>query len=165
MAQAYACTGKQGRLPSNEVIEMQGYANEELDQIERLYDIRISGQLKSFLLEMGRSDGGLIGDSFIQLYRPSWRVRAHLLFQVDFFNQMQETGHYEFLNKPFVLAWISETQYYFVQTSLADDAIYHYDSNVECVVKTEWDLCGFLRMLAHENDGDTKAVVGDLLAI
>ncbi|URN88749.1 MAG: SMI1/KNR4 family protein [Pseudomonas protegens] len=143
-----------------------GYSLDELEKIKRLYDIRISGQLQSFLLEMGRSDGGLIGDSFIQLYRPSWRVRTHLLFQVGFLSQMQEAGHYEFLNKPFVLAWVSETQYYFIQTLMGDDAVYHYDSNVECVVKTEWDLLGLLKMLMCANGGDIKAgVVGDLLEI
>ncbi|OOV99540.1 hypothetical protein [Pseudomonas sp. MF4836] len=146
--------------------DILGYSLEDLERIERLYDVRISGQLKSFLLEMGRSDGGLIGDSIIQLYRPSWRIRAHLLFQVDFFSQMQESGNYVFLNKPFVLAWISETQYYFVQTLLADDAIYHYDSNVESVVKTRWDICCFMKSLVSERVGDMKVgVVGNLLEI
>ncbi|GEM_PF-1998335 len=79
---------------------------------------------------------------------------------------MQESGHYEFLNKPFVLAWVSETQYYFIQTLMGDDAVYHYDSNVERVVKTEWDLRGFLKMLMYENGNDIKAgIVGDLLEI
>ncbi|MBW8354233.1 SMI1/KNR4 family protein [Pseudomonas protegens] len=147
-------------------IEFLGYSLDELEKIKRLYDIRISGQLQSFLFEMGRSDGGLIGDSFIQLYRPSWRVRTHLLFQAEFLSQMQEAGHYEFLNRPFVLAWVSETQYYFIQTLKGDDAVYHYDSNVESVVKTEWDLRGLLKMLMCANSGDIKAgAVGDLLEI
>jgi len=49
---------------------------------------------------------------------------------------------------------------------MGDDAVYHYDSNVERVVKTEWDLRGFLKMLMYENGNDIKAgIVGDLLEI
>ncbi|MDH5803365.1 MAG: SMI1/KNR4 family protein [Gammaproteobacteria bacterium] len=135
-------------------INCLGYSNLELEKIERLYNVEIKGQFKSFLIEMGKSDGGLIGDYSIQLYRPAWRVREHLLFQVDFFNQMQEEGFYDFLNKPFVFSLISETQYYFLQTSLDNhDVVYHYDSNNELVKMTDWDLVNFMKMLVAENKG------------
>jgi hypothetical protein len=146
-------------------VDCVGYSSDELDKVARLYDINLQGQLKLFLADMGKSDGGLIGDSMIQLYRPSWKVREHLLFQLDFFNQMQEEGFYDFLNKPFVFSLVSETQYYFIQTSL-NDVVCHYDSNAETVKETEWDLVGFLKMLASENNGQLKPKsLGDLLAI
>lgn len=142
-----------------------GYEDDELDKISRLYNLTIDGQIKSFLKIMGKSDGGVIGDSMIQLYRPSWKVREHLIFQVDFFNQMQEEGFYDYLNQPFVFSLVSETQYYFIQTSL-NDLVYHYDSNLEEVKATEWDLVSFLRMLARENDNDSRIKsVGNLLDI
>lgn len=137
------------------IVDCAGYSGDELNKIARLYDFNLQGQLKLFLADMGKSDGGLIGDSMIQLYRPSWRVREHLLFQLDFFNQMQEEGFYDFLNKPFVFSLVSETQYYFIQTSL-NDVVYHYDSNTETVKATDWDLVGFLKMLASENNGQLK---------
>mgnify|MGYP001101860842 CR=1 FL=1 len=143
-----------------------GYDTHELGQIERLYDIKVQGQLKSFLYEMGKSDGGVIGEYLIPLYTPSWGIRSHLLFQVDFFDQMQEAGHYTFLNKPFVVALVSETQYYFVQTGLGNDAVYHFDSNTDEVKETNWDLIGFLGELAEENAGDCHLVTeGSLVRI
>lgn len=147
------------------VVNCVGYSERELDKISRLYDIRIEGQLKLFLSGMGKCDGGLIGDSQIQLYRTSWMVREHLLFQVDFFSQMQEAGNYGFLNKPFVFSLVSETQYYFLQTSLSD-AVYHYDSNTDVVTEAGVDLLDFLKLLAAESKGALKVLVcGDLLRI
>jgi len=144
-----------------------GYAQWELESIERLYNIKVEGQLKGFLSEMGRSSGGMIGDSLIQLYRPSWRVRQHFLFQVDFFNQMQEEGLYDFLKKPFIFSLVSETQYYFLQTSGDEgDVVYQFDSNAGVAVRTEWDLVGFIKMLISENEGEAKILAqGDLLVI
>lgn len=48
-----------------------GYSDLELEKIERLYDVRIAGDLKRFLSECGRSDRGLIGDDPIVLYRSA----------------------------------------------------------------------------------------------
>ncbi|WP_018693709.1 hypothetical protein [Algicola sagamiensis] len=141
----------------------KGYSEDELEQIARLYNIVIEGQLKAFLAEMGRSDGGLIGDDMIHLYRPTWNVRTHLFFQFQFFNDIQDIGCFEFLNKPFVFAWISETQYYFVQTSIGDQ-VFHYDENTEEVHETEWDLLGFIQYLARNSQSKLRAE-GDLLRI
>jgi hypothetical protein len=146
-------------------VDVVGYSSEELNKIARLYDIKLQGQLELFLAEMGRCDGGLIGDSMIQLYRPSWRVREHLLFQFNFFNQMQEDGFYDFLNRPFVFSLVSDTQYYFIQTLLGD-VVYHYDSNVGAVKATEWDLVGVLKVLASENHGQLRfKSFGNLLEV
>ncbi len=148
-------------------VSNSGYTESEIEKIGRLYNIDVKGQLKSFLREMGKSDGGLIGDSFIHLYRPSWKVREHFLFQFDFFSQLQEGGFYDYLNNPFVFSLVSETQYYFVQTTLNNrDAVYHYDSNNETVKISSWDLVGFLKELAKENNGVLQiASEGSLLCI
>ncbi|WP_338523934.1 SMI1/KNR4 family protein [Pseudomonas batumici] len=147
--------------------QCMGYVQSELEGIERLYNIKIGGQLKGFLSEMGRSSGGMIGDSLVQLYRPSWRVRQHLLFQVGFFNQMQDEGFYEFLKNPFVFSLISETQYYFLQTSSDEgDVVYLFDSNAGVVTKTEWDLVGFIKMLVSESESEVGVLAqGELLVI
>jgi hypothetical protein len=149
----------------NHTVNFYGYTNNELEKISRLYDIEIKGQLKQFLNNMGKSDGGIIGDSLIQIYRPSWKVREHILFQIDFFNQMQEAGLYEYLNKPFVFSVVSETQYYFIQTT-KDDKVYHYDSNNDVAKTTEWDLLSFLKILKEYNNGKLqKSTTGNLLEI
>ncbi|WP_029531178.1 hypothetical protein [Pseudomonas asplenii] len=145
----------------------KGYELSDLEKIERLYRVKIEGQLKDFLMELGKSDGGAIGDSVIQLYRPSWRVRQHLLFQVDFFSQMQDEGFFDYLKKPFVFAWLSETQYYFVQTTSEDiNAVYNFDSSSLFVKRTEWDLVGFIGHLFSQRDTViTIAAQSDILLI
>lgn len=148
-------------------VSFLGFDESDLQKVERLYDVRLKGQLKQFLLEAGKSDGGLIGDSMMPLYRPTWHVREHFVFQYNFFNEMQEEGFYDFLNKPFVIAVLSDSQYYFVQTSLEkSDVIYHYDSNGGEVGATEWDLQGFLKVLLSYNEGVLQTpTVGHLLDI
>ena len=148
-------------------VACKGYAPSELQAIGRLYNINVVGQLALFLAEVGRCDGGIMGDSSIPLYRPSWRVREHLLFQIGFFNDMQEAGHFGYLNKPFVFAWISETQYYFVQTSgVVIDKVYHFDSNTDIVRETEWDLIAFIKKIVDWEAKEPKVCASsDLLKI
>lgn len=146
---------------------MIGYSDEEIDVIQSVYDVRISGQFKCFLSQMGRSDGGVIGDYEIPMYRSDWRLRDHLLFQYDFFCEMQSSGRFEFLNKPFVFAFLSENQYCFLQTaSDHPDAVYRYDSVEDEVVDEGADLLGYLRSLAEDNGGKLfPAAIGNLLAL
>lgn len=86
-----------------------------------------------------------------------------MLFQVDFFSQMQGEGFCGFLNKLFVFSLAPETQYYFVQTALGY-VVYHYDSNVETVKVAEWELVGSLRDLNNLGEGCLKyKSIGNLL--
>lgn len=145
--------------------ECVGYSAEEIDAISRLYNLRISGQLYEFLSTMGRCDGGAMGDAIVQLYRPTWRVREHFLFQEIFISDLRDGGYEEYLNRPFVFCFISETQYYFVQSALGD-GVFHYDSNDEVVDVTSYDLLGFLHDLVLQVNGDSGGrSVGDLLRI
>ena len=150
-------------------IDCKGYTEEELEVIARVYNINLHGQLKAFLAEMGRSDGGLIGDSMIMLYRSHWRVRQHLLFQMGLFDNLQEAGLYDQLNRPFVVAVVSENYYYYMQTKLTNDVVFLYDANEDTVTTTEYDLIGLLRDLAlHENRGHSElglCTSGDLLTL
>ncbi|SEI05340.1 hypothetical protein SAMN05216581_1597 [Pseudomonas asplenii] len=144
-----------------------GYDASEIEKIERLYDIKVEGQLKYFLMEIGRCDGGLIGDSMIQLYRPTWRVREHLLFQVNFFTQMQEERYYDYMKRPFVFSFLGETQYYYLRTDSFDrDVVWHFDSNTLVVERTGWDLAGFIEYLALNGDAVPDVFAqGDILKI
>jgi hypothetical protein len=153
-------------MPAHDVAPI-GFDEGDLRKVELLYDVRLKGQFKQFLLEAGKSDGGLIGDAMMPLYRPTWHIRDHFVFQYNFFNEMQEEGFYEFLNKPFVVSLLSDSQYYFIQTSLEkSDVIYHYDSNGGEVNATEWDLLGFLKVLLSYNEGVLQTpTIGHLLDI
>ncbi|MFJ2986493.1 SMI1/KNR4 family protein [Collimonas sp. NPDC087041] len=112
-----------------------GYTENEINKIEALYDIKVKGEFRDFMLQMGRSDGGLIGDDPIVLYRPAWTVRGQILFQINLFNSLQEYGAWDQINKPFSFSRESETQYYYLQTEKNDGLVYHFDENagsVEC---------------------------------
>ena len=142
-----------------------GYSDEELERIEKIYDIHVCSQLADFLRIMGKSCRGLIGDDGIQLYRSSWPAATQLDFQQEFRNDMTKAGFGKYLNKPFVIAWLSENQYFFVQTaSDQPDLIYHYNEVEKTAKKTRWDLFGFLESLI-EDYKDSRIVnsVGELL--
>jgi hypothetical protein len=68
----------------------RGYDENELRLIEKLYGITIDGQLRRLMTKMGRSSGGIFGDDPIILYRQSWSVRAHLVFQLKFIRYIQD---------------------------------------------------------------------------
>ena len=145
--------------------ELVGYNEDDLNEIGHVYGIKIVGQLADFLRIMGRSDGGLIGDYDIQLYRSMWDPSDQLEFQLEFHNDMRDLNFNGYLKKPFVVAWLSENQYFFVQTaSEQPDAIYHFDEVEETVEKTDWDLFGFIALLVEDNK-DLKIIksVGNLL--
>ncbi|MDK4791427.1 MAG: hypothetical protein OC189_05200 [Acinetobacter sp.] len=115
---------------------IKGYNYAEIKQIERLYDIEIKGDFKFFLERIGRCDGGLLGDDPLILYREAWNVRTHFLFQMAFFNDLQEIGAWDFLNKPFVFSLEEETYYYFLQTGSSSEEVYLYNENEEKVSST-----------------------------
>jgi hypothetical protein len=144
-----------------------GYSDTELVKIEKLYDVVVDGQFKVFLTEMGKSDGGVIGDYDILLYRSRLSLRSHILFQASFFTSMQEIGAYDYLhNKPFVFARLSETYYYFLQTSNRDDLVYLYDENEDTVSATGETLFEFLIKLAISYKGRPRILTqGNLIEI
>lgn len=118
---------------------MIGYSNDELCRLEKLYDIEINGQLRQFLSIAGRSDGGLIGDDPIILYRNSWSVRTHILTNADLFRSLQDIGAWDFLSNPFLFSIESETQYFYVRTGPKEtqkDTVYHYDEDNKSVKST-----------------------------
>lgn len=118
-------------LPEDKRNSISGYSLDELIKIESLYGIRIEGEFKEFMQRAGRCDGGLIGDDPLIIYRGSWNVRSHMIFQFKFFNDLQNLRMWEFLKKPFVFSLESETKYYFLMTGSSDDLVFHYDENSE----------------------------------
>ncbi len=144
-----------------------GYSNAELQQIERLYDVSLTGIFRQFLFELGRSDGGLIGDDPIILYRPTWDVRTQILHQVTFFNDMQDSGHFSFLREqPFTFSCENETQHFFIRTSSeAEDLVYHYDENSRVVRNTELNFLEYMQQTVKTYGGKEVSCRGELLII
>jgi SMI1-KNR4 cell-wall len=148
--------------------QVAGYSEEELTKIEKLYDIKIKGDFRQFMRVMGRCSGGLLGDDPIVLYRSLWSVRAQILFQVRFISDMQDASAFEYLSKPFVFSWESETQYFFMITdSDTPDRVYHYDENNQTVRKTETNFTEYLLDVIQRYAGQGRNAVcrGELLTL
>ena len=146
-----------------------GYSEEELGQIERLYDIKISGNFREFLLDMGRSDGGLIGDDPIILYREVMTVRGFVLMQSGMEEEIYSSDFRELsFGKPFVFSIESETQYFYLRTASDDpERVFHYDENNETVIDTGESFVEYMRKIATianqpfwqiEHKGKTRTV-------
>lgn len=149
-------------------VKCEGYTENELDMIARLYKIDVVSMLKSFFIEIGRSSGGLLCEDQLPLYNPDWKVRDHLYTQFVFYDDLQNLALFNYLNKPFVFSILAETQYYFLQTNSDDpDSVYRYDENDGVVYDTETDLFAFLKELVDGNmrKGFTCHDEGNLLLI
>ncbi|WP_231039861.1 hypothetical protein [Proteus alimentorum] len=67
-------------LPTD-VSYIRGYSDEDISNVERLYYIRIVGQLYDFLKCMGRYSGGFFGDDPLVFYQNQETIRGDILFQ------------------------------------------------------------------------------------
>lgn len=131
-----------------------GYSAEELVKIEKLYDIKISGSLHDFMLEMGRSDGGLIGDDPIILYRNNRSVRSYVITQDGFREKLLEQIFRNntpeevdfFCNSTFLFSIEAETQYYYLNTTGANpERVFHYDENEDIIEDTNVDFIDYMK--------------------
>jgi hypothetical protein len=122
--------------PQCEVL-MRGYSEAEISVIQEIYGIEIVGDFRTYLMKAGKSDGGLIGDDPIVLYREYWPPWSQVNFQSEFVSYMEEAGHSDYLKKPFVFSWESESHYFFLQTAVdGDQIVYCYNTHDDSVEDT-----------------------------
>jgi hypothetical protein len=144
-----------------------GYSEAELGKIETLYDLSITGDLRKFLLMMGRCDAGLIGDDPLILYRGSWTAQDQLEFQHAFRRRLVQAELEVYCEeKPFVISNESEVHYYFVLTASTEpDLVYHYYQGDESAHSTGLPLLDYLRGVLRRYTGYGKRPVrrGELL--
>ncbi|KMW73567.1 hypothetical protein TI10_08290 [Photorhabdus luminescens subsp. luminescens] len=126
---------------------IRGYSVEEIQKMERLYDIEIKDQLYDFLTCMGRCSGGLFGDVPLIFYQEQDTVRGDVLFQSGQREELCKIQLHTLLRqKPFFVSVESYTQYYFLLTASDNpNLIYHYDENEETVEVTNWTFNEYLR--------------------
>lgn len=119
-----------------------GYSDFEVEKIERLFDVVILGQLRSFLKIAGKSSGGFLNDNFL-LYQ-NIGLRRHFLAQLDLYESLQDIGEWELVrNKPFLIEIEFETQYYFTLSN-EEGRMYIYDDERECATCLGMDLYEFI---------------------
>lgn len=127
------------------VSKMVGYTAEEISKIEKLYDISVNGELKCFLMRAGRSDGGLVGDDPFRIYCPLKNVRSQFLFQKIFRDDLKELGLTEYLNRPFVVSYEMQCDYFFLQTGLSGTQyVYVFYENESKILNTGMTLNEYL---------------------
>lgn len=152
-----------------------GYSEEELGKIEKLYDIKISGALRDFLLEAGRSDGGLIGDDPIILYGNLWSVRDQILAQLGLrddilnitLNATPPTNHI-FHKSPFLFSIEMETQYFYLNTAGSNpERVFHYDENNDTIEDTNIDFIDYMKNAVRVYGSFSPQVIcqGEMLII
>ena len=143
-------------MKSIAIEEFIGYEEWEIEKIERLYDIKVTGDFKDFLLVAGRSSGGAIGDYEVVLY---WHesVRDHILFQQGNKDDLEEIGRLDTIvsRRPFFFSVSTENEYYFFNTwdDDGDQCIYVYDEIAEDVRKTGFTFVSYMeRQVLKELD-------------
>ncbi len=96
--------------------QAMGYNDEEIQEIEKFYEITIKDDLKDFFRMAGRSDGGLLGKIGLLFYK-NWEVRKQCIFQDDFNGEcLVKNKYYTEANcYPFIF-FVEDSLYYFVTT-------------------------------------------------
>ncbi|WP_109400229.1 hypothetical protein [Proteus sp. TJ1640] len=134
-----------------DVSYMRGYSVDEIQKIERLYDIEVKDQLLDFLTSIGRCSGGLFGDDPLIFYQNQKTIRGDILFQIGSRQDLAAIQRHDLLpKKPFFISVESYTQYFFLLTESDDpNLVYQYDENEETVEATDWDLNSYLRHIVN----------------
>ncbi|MDC9622801.1 hypothetical protein PSI22_14430 [Xenorhabdus sp. XENO-7] len=134
---------------------IKGYSEDEIPKLERLYDIKIKGQLYDFLIYMGRCSGGLFGDSPLNFYQEQDTVRGEVIFQSCQRQELAKIQRHDLMaQKPFFISIESYTQFYFLLTKSDNpDLVYCFDENEEVVEDTGLTFNEYLRSVV---DYDTR---------
>lgn len=140
---------------------IKGYSTEEIAKIERLYNVKITGQLYDFLLSIGRCSGGFFGDDPLIFYREQKTVRSHFLSQYGLWDDLRNIQQFEYCDKkPFLISIESETLYFFLLTeSDHPDLVYSYDENEETIKATKWTFNEYLRRVINSYTRNYKIQV------
>ena len=146
-----------------------GYSAVELDKIEHLYNITITGDFRDFMLEIGRCSGGLVSDESIILYRNAWDIRTQLFTQFIFLNDLQDAGLYNLLQpQPFLFSIEWETRYYFLFTGGSNpDSVFCYDENTKKLTETGLTFLEYIHALVRANNLEKSDVIcqGELVRL
>lgn len=106
--------------------KIEGYTDEEIGKIERLYDIEVKGDFRKFLKLCGRHSGELIGE--ILIFYASYDIPIGLNYYL--FNKNSDKKMREIVKeKPFVITEVDDIYYSFVKTKNDDFIVYNYNEN------------------------------------
>lgn len=110
---------------------IQGYTEQEIDQIAEIYNLEIHGQFREFLSQMGRCSGGLLWGS-VSMFRYSWNKEAYTDYQkvLDDEDEINKPNGWinAVENKLFPLTNENEgNQFAYLATALKNDYVWLWD--------------------------------------
>ena len=154
-----------------------GYSDEEIEEIEKFYEITIKDDLKDFFRMAGRSDGGLLGKIGLLFYK-NWEVRKQCIFQDDFNGEcLVKNKYYTEANcYPFIF-FVEDSLYYFVTTRenseflesyTKKDRVHCYNMETQELTHTGKTFNEFMVDLVHKTNPNLEAgkeKIGEMIDI
>ena len=147
--------------------KVEGYSEDEIYKLEKLYDINIVGNFRLFMREMGRCSGGLLGDDTFLLYSDR-SVRIHMINQIGFREEIANLTintslelYRQYCNGAFFIVTESETQHYYLNTkSDQPERVFHFDENTDKLEDTGYEFIDYLADLVRRYGEDAKHYSG-----
>ena len=157
--------------------QAMGYNDEEIEEIEKFYEITIKDDLKDFFRMAGRSDGGLLGKIGLLFYK-NWEVRKRCIFQDDFNGEcLVKNKYYTEANcYPFIF-FVEDSLYYFVTTRenseflesyTKKDRVHCYNMETQELTHTGKTFNEFMVDLVHKTNPDLEVgeeKIGEMIDI
>lgn len=145
---------------------MIGYHEDEMQKIERVFRMKIVGDFKHFMIRAGKSDGGLIGDESLILYRQEWDIRTHIVWQEYFLRKIIVLQEYKSGDKPFMFSIENDLKYYFLRTGIEQDGfVFCFNEEEGMVFNTNMTFVEYLFDLMSREKPNGVVCHGDLLQI
>lgn len=151
----------------NENVKIEGYSDEEIRRIEKLYDIEIKGDFKKFMKIAGRSSGNLLGDAAIILYNKRWKIDSYLYYNYYFLKLYLEDTSFNFEKfieeKPFIFAIEYETSYTFLKTAYDDTVLYGFNETREEFFSTNLTFNEYMVKLVKKYNPELKPILKEAM--
>lgn len=166
----------------------RGYTPSEIEKMEIFYGIKISGDLRRFFVELGRSSGNVLFSDFLIPYSGYYAaktpagVSGHVACQLEFKNDLRKYGRPFGTGNPFLFSVANETQYFFLRTKADEplrgitpeddyselnedpETVYLYDENLGKVSNTGTRLREYLTSIIQKQSSD-KDGAGEMIVI
>ena len=133
-----------------------GYNDEEIEKIEKLYDIEIKGDFRTFMKFCGKYDGGLFGSDPVTLYEDDVSYQLELQSRLKFY--LTDIEYYDWdKSKIFLISVEMESNYFFIKTRDDDLRIYEYPEGINEVLELNMDFNEYMLTLIKDYNPELKS--------
>ena len=132
-----------------------GYNDKEIEKIERLYNIEIKGDFRTFMKFCGKYDGGLFGNDPVILYEDDVSYQLELQSRLKFY--LTDIEYYDLdKSKIFLISVEMESNYFFIKTRDDDLRIYEYSEGINEVLELNIDFNEYMLTLVKDYNPELK---------